>query len=89
MSHQSHAERAAAIPKCEWCSEPLETEPDKRRGYHRLCFVEYTQVHHGREIEQLATVAGKLAAALERISAAVDSVKLGVPKLPKLPRPER
>lgn len=68
MSHQSHANRAATIPTCEWCNEPLDTEPDKRRQYHRLCFVEYTQVQQGREIEALGRVAGKLAVALERVA---------------------
>jgi hypothetical protein len=68
MSHQSHAERAAAVPKCAWCGEALDTEPDKRRQYHRLCFVEFTQVQQGREIEALARIAGKLAVALERFA---------------------
>ena len=61
MSHRAHAQHAAATANCNWCGEPLDTEPDKRRQYHRLCFVEYTQVQQGREIATIGRILGKIA----------------------------
>jgi hypothetical protein len=75
MSHQQHVEKAKATARCEWCGEALDTEPDRRRQYHRLCFVEFSQVAMQH---QLGTLADQVGRTLQLLNGVID-------RLPRLP----